>query len=366
MMLHTQNAVCILMAVVAMANVAAGQTPPLPDVASPLPNTSNSNTIDGEYLDESTTGWNLKLPTLGGKQFWTDYRWWYGWRVQYNSTMNHWRLLDPNDVRQAWGGRQAMLDEFEKIVASKEATEHPVPPDEVIVLMHGLMRTSGSMRDIAKEVERANRLAADLAPDGKAPNRIAIGYSYASTRTSLDAHAAAFRETIENLPGNPRISAVGHSMGNIVLRHAIADWQRKGDPKGVLPRLQRVVMLGPPNQGSAFAKSLSRLGLFETITGHSGLQLGQVWEEIQKELATPPCPFVIVAGDISSLPIQNPLLDGRPSDGVVTIEEASLDGAEDLITVPLLHSFLMNDPKVVRATVAYLSGLNFRDSFNAQ
>ena len=25
--------------------------------------------------------WNLPLPTLGGMQFWTDYRWFYGWRV---------------------------------------------------------------------------------------------------------------------------------------------------------------------------------------------------------------------------------------------------------------------------------------------
>lgn len=341
-----------------------GQDPQTINTSTPTSTTPNPT--DGEDVDESTIGWNLKLPTLGGKQFWTDHRWWYGWRVQYNSTMNHWRILDPNDVRHAWGGGQAMMDEFAKIVANIDATQHPTPPDEVIVLLHGLMRTTSSMRDITKEVERANQMSATLAADGKPPNRVAFGFSYSSTRTSLDAHAAAFREVIENLPGSPRISVVGHSMGNIVFRHAIADWQRKGDPKGVLPRLQRAVMLGPPNQGSAFAKSLSRLGLFETITGRSGLQLGQVWDEIQKELGTPPCPFVIVAGDISSLPIQNPLLDGRPSDGVVTIDEASLDGAEDLVTVPLLHSFLMNDPKVVRATVDYLSGSSFRDSLNAQ
>ena len=93
--------------------------------------------------------WNLPLPTLGGKQFWTDYRWWQGWRVQYNGTFNHWRLLDPKSVRMAWGGRQAMLDELNKVAAANEAISEPT---EVVLLLHGLMRSSSSMNPIQGRV----------------------------------------------------------------------------------------------------------------------------------------------------------------------------------------------------------------------
>jgi pimeloyl-ACP methyl ester carboxylesterase len=302
-------------------------------------------------LKEDAKLWNVELPTLGGKQFWTDHRWWNGWRVQYNSTLDHWRLIDPNHVRKAWGGKQAMLDELQRIQSAAPSSS---APKEVVFLMHGLMRTSGSMKPIEAELARVDAQILEIHPESHSA-RQAIPFSYASTRDPIAKHAAAFRELVENLPGTPQISVVGHSMGNIVFRHAIGDWQRNGDPQGVLPRLNRVVMLGPPNQGSAFAKRLSRMGLFEMITGNSGMQLGPAWENFGHALGTPPCPFGIVAGDISKSPIQNPLIKGA-SDGVVTVEEARLDGLTEIVSVPVLHSFLMSNPTAVRATVSFLSG----------
>ena len=312
-------------------------------------------------LKDDAKLWNLSLPTLGGKQFWTDYRWWHGWRVQYNSTLDHWRLLDPKSVRRAWGGRQAMIDELDKVAS----TNPSVPaPDEVVLLLHGLMRSVGSMEPIHRELARVDAVSKKEHSDS-ARFRTSVGFSYASTREPIFKHSAALRELVENLPGSPRISAVGHSMGNIVFRHAIGEWQRNGDPKKVLARLNRVVMLGPPNQGSKFAAKLSRLGIFETITGNSGMQLGPSWDTFRDGLGTPPCPFAIVAGDISKIPIQNPLLNG-PSDGVVTVEEAALEGMTELVAVPVIHSFLMSDPAVVKGTVAFLSGNGLKDAMDAK
>ena len=305
--------------------------------------------------------WNLPLPTLGGMQFWTDYRWFYGWRVQYNSTLNHWRLLDPNAVRRAWGSRQAVLDELSLVI---ERTSDVEAPTEVVILLHGLMRTASSMTPIETELSRYDQESEKQNHESKQA-RTAVYFSYASTRNSIASHSAALRELIENLPGNPKISAVGHSLGNIVFRQAIGEWQRDADPKNVLPRLHRIVMLGPPNQGSAFAARLAKLGVFETITGNSGMQLGPSWQAIQDGLGTPPCPFAIVAGDISSSPLQNPLLDG-PSDGVVTLEEATLEGMAEIATVPVIHSFLMSDPSVVRATVSFLSGNGLESSLDSK
>jgi pimeloyl-ACP methyl ester carboxylesterase len=254
-----------------------------------------------------------------------------------------------------------MIDELAKVASANPSAP---PPEEVVLLMHGLMRSAGSMEPIQRELARVDEESKKLHPES-ARVRTAIGFSYASTREPISKHSAALRELVENLPGQPRISMVGHSMGNIVFRHAIGEWQRNGDPKQVLPRLNRVVMLGPPNQGSAFAAKLSRLGVFEIITGNSGMQLGPSWDTLRDGLGTPPCPFAIVAGDISKIAIQNPLLNG-PSDGVVTLEEAALDGMTEIVAVPVIHSFLMSDASIVRGAVSFLSGNGLRDGMDAK
>jgi len=306
-------------------------------------------------VDENKKGWNLPLPTLGGKQFWTDYRWWYGWRVQYNGTLDHWRLIDPSDIRRAWGGKKAMLDELESIARN-------APPqnkiEEVVILAHGLFRTKDSMQPLVErwEANYAETLKTSAGQtEGERSIKVCLPITYASTRSSIENHAEAFRELVENLPGEPRISFVGHSLGNIVFRRALGEWQKVGDPRGVLSRLNRAVMLGPPNQGSAFAARLAQLGVFETLAGASGMHLGPAWDRLQESLGTPPCPFAIVVGDISGSYLRNPLLEG-PSDGIVTVYEAKLDGATQTKTYPVLHSFLMSDPEIVKGTLSFLDG----------
>ncbi len=308
-------------------------------------------------VDENKRGWNLAFPTLGGKQFWTDHRWWHGWRVQYNGTLDHWRLIDPNGVRRAWGGRKAMLDELDAVI---QRSPSQIKIEEVVILAHGLFRTKESMSPIVDEWEKTHGSQPSYRSDAsepvsERPQKIFVPVSYASTRESINDHAEAFRELVENLPGEPRVSFVGHSLGNIVFRRAIGEWQTAGDPHHVLMRLNRAVMLGPPNQGSAFAASLSRLGVFETLTGASGMHLGPAWDKLQSSLGTPPCPFAIVIGDISGSYLSNPLLEGR-SDGIVTVEEAQLEGAAETKTFPVLHSFLMSDPEIIKATLSFLDG----------
>lgn len=303
---------------------------------------TNDLAVEGRdnLSEDPLSNWNLALPTLGGKQLWTDHRYWNGWRVQYSNTFGHWRLLDPKAIRRGWGTQQAMLEELERIQQSHPSTTPPA--EEVVFLLHGLMRTPSSMKPLATEIRSRTTSPPEI-----------IYFNYASTRDSVAAHAAAFRELVENLPGRPRWKAIGHSLGNIVLRTAIAQWEKEGDPQGVLDRLDRVVMLGPPNQGSSFARKLSQLGIFETVTGTSGMQLGPQWTDFQSHLGVPPCPFAVIAGDISMHPIQNPWLQG-PSDGIVTVDESKLDGMQEFIVHPVLHSFLMQDSRCVRDAIDFL------------
>jgi pimeloyl-ACP methyl ester carboxylesterase len=300
-----------------------------------------STVSEGENQQKPSLAASLLSKTAGGTQLWTDHLYRGEFRIQQNVLTGHWRLLDGNDVRRTWGTRadceQALDDLQPKTALEKTPGESP---KHVIVLLHGLMRTRHSMKPLEK------KLIAEGYPD-------VIRFSYASSRSSIADHAAALRQVLENLPDETQFSFVGHSMGNIVVRHLISDLQRDKDPHGVLDRCRSMVMLGPPNQGAAIARRLAATGLYGILTGKGGLELGPDWEKFVQNLATPPFPFAIIAGDVSQNGIENPLLDGS-GDLVVSLEEAKLEGAETFETVPVLHSFLMNDETANERTVKFI------------
>ena len=298
-------------------------------------NTQVSNTEAGSRAVAMP---NLPFPTLGGKQFWTDRRWRAGWRIQQNAVSGHFRLISPANLRFAWGNLSACEKSLNEHVPSSE-----FKASTAVILLHGLSRSTSSMVGLGKAIDRE----ADCQ---------VVYFEYASTRASIAHHAAALREVVSSLPKGKQICFVGHSMGNIVVRHAIADWQRTKDQQ-TLDRLGSVVMLGPPNQGASIARELGKLGLFKVITGDGGMELGPGWAGLEQHLAVPPCPFGIVAGRLPSY-ISNPLV-GEEGDFVVGVEEARLEGAADFLEVPRMHSFLMDDPEVQRATIHFLHSHRF-------
>lgn len=277
---------------------------------------------------------NWKLPTLGGKQIWTDHFWRQGWRIQQNALTGHWRLLDGHNVRHAWGNHAAC-----DAILQQQGLDDELPGGHAIVLLHGLMRSATSMNGLAKS------LSDEL-------ERPIINFEYASTRDNIGSHAAALRELIAGLPADVRLSFVGHSMGNIVIRHALGDWQREGD-QATLARVERVIMLGPPNQGAAIARQLAKTGVFGWVTGKGGMELGPNWNDFEANLAIPQCPFGIVAGHLPESNLQNPLVDGA-SDFVVSVDETHLAGETDFLEVPRLHSFIMDDPVVQQAVASFI------------
>ena len=286
---------------------------------------------------EQSRQWVIPIPTFGGLQVWTDFSYCQGYRIQHNAVTDNWRLLDGKDRRWMWGTRgqcEAFLDNVSKHSQSK------IPNKHCIVLVHGLMRTKHSMTPLKKVLQK------------KCDCEI-ICFSYASTRGKIGAHAAALREFLESLPETWTLSFVGHSMGNIVIRHLIADLQDDQKHSELLSRCQRMVMLGPPNQGAAIARQLSSLGLFEWIAGEGAMELGPDWNEFSESLATPPFPFSIVAGEVENKAIQNPLLE-HASDFVVEVDEARLEGSKSFVVVPALHSFLMKDAQVQEFVVDFL------------
>ena len=281
--------------------------------------------------------WNLATKTRGGTQLWTDHLYRDGYRIQQHAVIGHWRLLDAQNIRRAWGKRATCQQALDKL--------HPATPDDgapqhVVILLHGLMRTHHCMKSLAVKLG-----------DAGYPN--VIRFAYASTRGSIGDHAAALRDLVEALPPQTQLSFVGHSMGNIVVRHMLGDLARERDSHGILSRCQSMVMLGPPNQGAAIARRLATTGLYGIVTGKGGLELGWEWQEFADRLAVPHFPFAIIAGDMSHKKLQNPLVD-RTGDYIVGVDEARLGGSKFFGTVPVLHSLLMTDEGVQDSTIEFL------------
>ncbi|HZZ72470.1 MAG TPA: lipase [Pirellulales bacterium] len=288
-------------------------------------------------LANSAAKLDVPLPTLGGKQFWTDHLLFHGWRIQKNALTSECRLLDDRDWTHASGTFAECQDKLE---ATKRDLKLPPMKGRVVLLLHGLFRSRSSMESLGNYLD--NHAHVD-----------SLAMSYASTQAEVGAQAQALASILAHLDGVEEINFVAHSLGNLVIRHYLHDATdpqtgRQGDP-----RIKRFVMLGPPNHGAEIAKFLAENKAYELVTGGAGQQLGKAWSDFEKKLATPHCEFGIIAGGRGQSKGYNPLL---PSDNdlVVTVESTRLIGARDFLLLPVAHSFLMFDARARAATLSFL------------
>lgn len=205
---------------------------------------------------------------------------------------------------------------------------------ETVVLLHGLARTRFSMWPIQRALERAGYSV--------------INIGYPSRRSSIEQLAtqvfAGIEARLSELkPG--RIHFVTHSMGGILLRQHLA--------QHVINNLGRVVMLAPPNQGSELVDRLGHLGLFRAINGPAGLQLGTGADGLPRRL--PPVEFElgVITGSLGINPLFSRLLP-RPNDGKVSVASARVQGMREFRVLPVTHTFMMNNRKVMELTLNFL------------
>ncbi len=288
-----------------------------------------------------------KSGTLGGTQFWTDKRVIGGWRIQQNSYFGQFRLLDESNNRHTWGSEKACGELLDEKVKSGEAK--PLS-GKVVILLHGLMRSYNSMQPMAEHLEQQGYQC--------------VLFRYASSRKNVASHAEFLHHVIGGLgEGVTEINFVGHSLGNIVVRHYVDDCQRKA-AREVDPRIKRMVMLGPPNQGSRMARLLRGSVTFKLVAGASGLQLSRGWKELESKLATPPFEFGIIAGGQSGegWTFNNYLLPGK-DDFTVSVAETKLVGARDFHVEDLIHSTMMKQQSVFNKTTRFFKNGYFVSEF---
>jgi len=289
-----------------------------------------------ESRKPSTGNINAVTPTLGGKQFWADELFFHDWRIQRSVLTGHHRLLDGNNLRHAWGTFDECRNKLEEI---KRREGLPPMHGPAVIVLHGLFRSATSM----------NRMCRVLREEG---GYTVFNVSYPTTRGDLADHARSLARIIANLEGITELNFVAHSLGNLVVRHYLADHTRAELGVYPDPRIKRIVMLGPPNQGSQIADALAGVGLFHAVAGQSASQLGGGWSELEDALAIPACEFGILAGGRGGRGY-NPLLEGD-NDLVVSVETTRLPDAADFAVLPVIHTLMMDDRTVQEYTLRFL------------
>ena len=203
-----------------------------------------------------------------------------------------------------------------------------------LILLHGLGRTRLSLWPVAYAAMRRGYDVRNLGyPSRRAPiERLAedVGHRIVAIATE-----------------GASVDVVTHSMGGIVLRSAVA--------LGIVPAdaLRRVVMLAPPNQGSALADRLRDLRIYRFATGPAGQQIGTDDESVPRRLPPPPFELGIIAGRRSNNPLFAHVL-AEESDGKVTVASAHLDGMRELVVVDRAHTFIMWAPDVLSHIFSFL------------
>ncbi len=271
---------------------------------------------------------NVKTQTLGGVQFWGDVAYFHGWHIQRNVFTGHFRLLDANDVRHAWGTREACDAKLQQI-----RDEQKLPPMQgtAVILLHGLGRSDKSVSKLRQHFEKAGYYT--------------IAMNYPSLRASVQENAEYLHQVIESLDGIDKVHLVGFSMGGIVTRQCLGDHE--------VPRLGRVVFIGSPHHGAELATMLKDNWAFKTFVGPAGQELATAPHGLAAKLPTPRCEFGIIAGYRGIEEGYNPWIPGD-DDGTVSLESTRLPGATDFLTVKALHPSLLHTPSVFEATQHFL------------
>ncbi|MDJ0877810.1 MAG: alpha/beta fold hydrolase [Halieaceae bacterium] len=203
---------------------------------------------------------------------------------------------------------------------------------DCVILLHGLARTAGSMEPLAAFLsERDYRV---------------VNVDYPSRHYRIEELAdVAVPAALDDCEEATRVHFVTHSMGGILVRQFLAHHQ--------LNSLGRVVMLGPPNQGSEVVDKLGTMPGFEWLNGEAGLQLGTGADSLPRTLGPADFDLGIIAGTASINPMLSTVIPGD-DDGKVSVERARLEGMNDFITVPATHTFLMQNREVMRQVAHYL------------
>ena len=277
-----------------------------------------------------------------GWQYWSDVAVYDGCRLQRHAVYDGYRVLDAANKCIVAGPQNKCENEIAYRLTTGLAKPYK---GEVVLLLHGVLRTSRSTAPLAKML-RDHGINV-------------VGLDYASTSLPIDKHAENLARVVASLDQAPTIHLVGHSMGGLVLRRYLAMDSHDR-------RVKRVVMLGTPNKGAELADLFGDLKLFEFVFGPAGQELRTDGTRAVGVACTLPkdVEAAVVAGVLGHKTGINPLLKGD-NDGIVTVESTKLSSTCDFLCVRAHHAALVRNAEVAEAVARFLKQGKLRPAAGA-
>ena len=202
---------------------------------------------------------------------------------------------------------------------------------EVVVLLHGLARSSAAMWLLHLRLHRAGYHVES------------VGYSSMSqTPEEIVADISQQIDTCCKSHDN-KIHFVGHSLGGLLIRAYLQEKRPQN--------MGRVVLIGTPNHGTAMADYF-RDKWWAGVAGPTALALGTDETSFPRSLPDPDYPVGIIAG-IGEGQMNDHILPGA-DDGLVSVESTKLNGMRDFVVVNASHSMMRYDDAVAMQTIHFL------------
>lgn len=206
-----------------------------------------------------------------------------------------------------------------------------------VILLHGLARSENSMVALERALSDADFYPVNLGYPSRHHDIVTLS-------------SKAVVPALEKCPKDGDIHFVTHSLGGILVRQYLSD--------NTIPRLGRVVMLGPPNSGSEVVDKLGDFPGFRFINGEAGMQLGTGELSVPNSLGAADFDLGVIAGS-KSINWFLSMLIPDVDDGKVSIARTKLEGMNDHIVLPASHPFLMKNDVVIEQVIYFLRNGEF-------
>ena len=190
-----------------------------------------------------------------------------------------------------------------------------------LLLVHGLWRTPLSLLLLVRRL-RGWGYGAEQ-------------FGYAAVAQGYDAIVSRLTVRLERLASAGPYAVIGHSLGGVLLRSALSYLTG--------PQPQHLIMLGTPNRPPRLAQVLGVRWVYQRIMGECGVNLSSPL--FYAGLPLPRVPYTIVAGTAGPRGRWSPFGD-EPNDGVVAVSETRVRDDDQIVVLPVTHTFMMNNSRV--------------------
>jgi len=213
---------------------------------------------------------------------------------------------------------------------------------ECVILLHGLARTDASMNLMESSLEQSGYQI--------------VNHTYPSREKTIEELAKEVPVAVSQCPENSaKIHFVTHSMGGLLLRQHLQ--------AHTIDSLDKVVMLGPPNNGSEIVDELGQYDFYKVINGPAGLQMGTSKQSVPNSLGAWPenaGDLGVIAGEKSINLFLSYLIPDK-DDGKVSVESTKLEGMADHKVMATTHPMMMRNKKVIEQVKLFLKNGEFTE-----